>query len=41
MREVKEDFEIANNPDKKVHPWRRCGRGKHLVREHIVHVPPS
>ncbi|HVE44862.1 MAG TPA: transglycosylase SLT domain-containing protein [Gammaproteobacteria bacterium] len=25
----------------KVHPWRRCGKGEHLVCEHIVHVPPS
>jgi hypothetical protein len=25
----------------KVHSWRKCGRGKHLVREHVVHVHPS
>lgn len=25
----------------KVHPWRKCGRGQHLVREHIVHTHPS
>lgn len=30
-----------DSEDKKVHPWRRCPIGKHLVREHIVHVPPS
>ncbi len=28
-------------PDKKTHPWRLCPIGKHLVREHTVHVPPS
>lgn len=31
----------TNGADAKVHRWRRCGRGKHLVREHVVHVPPS
>ncbi len=25
----------------KVHPCRRCGKGKHFVREHVVHIPPS
>ncbi len=25
----------------KTHPWRICGKGKHLVREHVVNVPPS
>jgi hypothetical protein len=30
-----------NNSDKKAHPWRRCQLGKHLVREHKVHLPPS
>lgn len=34
---------IDNNNDShpKVHPWRRCGKGQHLVREHIVHTHPS
>jgi len=27
--------------DKKAHPWRRCPMGKHFVRKHIAHVPPS
>jgi hypothetical protein len=31
----------ARAPEKKAHPWRRCSIGKHLVREHPVHVPPS
>lgn len=36
-----ETVEHLDNSEKKVHPWRRCGRGRHLVREHIVHVHPS
>jgi hypothetical protein len=44
--EIKERLNISlvensNDADEKVHPWRRCGRGKHLVREHTVHVSPS
>src|SRR5476649_514700 len=35
------DVELLNDTEEKVHPWRRCGRGKRLVREHPVHVPPS
>ncbi len=31
----------ADISDAKVHPWRKCGTGKHLVREHMVHVPVS
>ncbi len=27
--------------DTKVHPWRICGNGKHLVRGHVGHIPPS
>jgi hypothetical protein len=29
----------ASHP--KIHPWRKCGKGQHLVREHAVHVHPS
>ena len=36
---------VTSNPDndseKKAHPWRRCSLGKHFVREHKVHIPPS
>lgn len=44
--EIKErlNSDVVEHPhdsDSKVHPWRRCSRGKHLVREHVVHVPPS
>jgi hypothetical protein len=40
---VKENLEYSDVPllEKKAHPWRRCSIGKHLVREHPVHVPPS
>ncbi len=29
------------NVNEKTHPWRICPSGKHFVKEHIVHVPPS
>ncbi|MBA2653776.1 MAG: transglycosylase SLT domain-containing protein [Gammaproteobacteria bacterium] len=28
-------------PDQKIHPWRICPIGTHLVKEHALHVPPS
>src|SRR3990167_2063390 len=31
----------SDNQDKKAHPWRICPIGKHFVREHVVHIPPS
>lgn len=31
----------SDNEDKKAHPWRICPMGKHFVREHVVHIPPS
>ena len=27
-------------PDK-IHPWRICPMGKHYVKEHSLHTPPS
>lgn len=27
--------------EKKAHPWRRCPMGKHFVKEHSIHIPPS
>jgi len=38
--EVK-DKKITNDSSMRVHPWRRCGAGKHLVREHVVYAHPS
>jgi hypothetical protein len=32
---------LPNDPDRPAHPWRRCPLGKHFVREHKVHIPPS
>ena len=29
---------VINQSTDKVHPWRRCGRGEHLVCEHPVHT---
>lgn len=27
--------------DDKAHPWRFCPIGKHYVRTHMLHIPPS
>ena len=32
--------EIVSDDDK-IHPWRICPIGKHFVKKHIVHIPPS
>lgn len=29
----------AGDHEDKAHPWRRCPKGKHFVKEHSVHVP--
>ena len=40
--DVVEDLELFNFADEdKVHPWRVCPIGKHYVRAHVLHVPPS
>lgn len=31
----------AVNAEQKAHRWRRCPIGKHFVREHLEHIPPS
>jgi len=30
-----------NTVEEKAHRWRKCPMGKHLVREHFEHIPPS
>jgi hypothetical protein len=37
--EIKE--QVINDTDEKAHPWRRCPMGKHFVKEHKIHIPPS
>lgn len=27
--------------DEKIHPWRICPIGKHFIKKHVVHIPPS
>jgi len=39
--EAETDKICIEDKDKKVHPWRRCGKGKHFVKAHPVHKPPS
>lgn len=40
--EIIETSEAIINPDgDKIHPWRICPIGKHFVKKHIVHIPPS
>lgn len=34
-------LKTSSNIGQKAHPWRRCPIGKHLVREHLLHIPPS
>lgn len=34
--DIQEDL-ICINDDDKSHPWRRCSRGKHFVKAHILH----
>lgn len=31
----------SDNTKNKMHPWRHCPVGKHYVREHSMHIPPS
>lgn len=35
------DTKQQNTSDDKIHPWRICPIGKHFVKKHIVHIPPS
>ena len=39
--EIIEDKKKTPAPDEKIHPWRICPIGKHLVKKHNVHIPPS
>lgn len=32
---------LQNDTAEKVHPWRRCSKGAHFVKEHDIHHPPS
>jgi hypothetical protein len=38
-----ETLELKNpvKKEEKAHRWRRCPIGKHFVREHLEHIPPS
>lgn len=36
-----ETFDHIDGVEKKAHPWRRCPWGKHLVKKHTGHTPPS
>ena len=38
LEKIIEDSQESNE---KIHPWRICPIGKHFVKKHIVHVPPS
>jgi hypothetical protein len=38
---IEENLELCSDSDTKIHPWRTCPIGKHLVREHSLHIPPS
>lgn len=36
-----EDKKQSLVSEEKIHPWRLCSTGKHFVKKHIVHMPPS
>lgn len=36
-----EDKKQSLASEEKTHPWRLCPAGKHFVKKHIVHTPPS
>jgi hypothetical protein len=36
-----EDKKQSLASEEKTHPWRLCAAGKHFVKKHIVHMPPS
>ena len=39
LDEVMEDTE--QQIKEKIHPWRICPIGKHFIKKHLVHIPPS
>ncbi len=39
--EIIENRNQFNVSDDKIHPWRICPIGKHFVKKHIEHIPPS
>jgi hypothetical protein len=41
MEMLKDKVVLENKPGDKVHRWRLCSIGKHYVREHQEHIPPS
>ena len=40
MKNTTSEVALAEEKDK-VHRWRRCPIGKHYVRDHQEHIPPS
>ena len=41
LDEVIDDTKQQNQSGDKIHPWRICPIGKHFVKKHVVHIPPS
>lgn len=39
--DVINETELSDDIKNKMHPWRVCPIGKHYVRTHILHIPPS
>lgn len=39
--DVVKEFEVSDDVNDKTHPWRVCPIGKHYVRTHVLHIPPS
>ena len=43
MESIMDDVAVSNTSEEtdKVHHWRICPIGKHYVKEHLEHIPPS
>ncbi|MBA2654976.1 MAG: transglycosylase SLT domain-containing protein [Gammaproteobacteria bacterium] len=39
--DVIKEIELPEDIKDKAHPWRVCPIGKHYVRTHVLHIPPS
>lgn len=41
VNETIDNLKQEKKSEDKIHTWRICPIGKHFIKKHIVHVPPS
>ena len=41
LDKVMDDPEQKDQREDKIHPWHICPIGKHFIKKHIEHLPPS